>query len=79
MPIPHDCRDGFLCAYWRRPAAYLDPRIRAAISSFWMLGDLSEAWRRLERDLDSGAWARRYSELLDLEERDCGYRLVVTR
>ncbi|HEY0156703.1 MAG TPA: class I SAM-dependent methyltransferase [Thermoanaerobaculia bacterium] len=79
VPIPHDCRDGFLCAYWRRPAAYLDPRIRAAISSFWMLGDLSDAWTRLERDLDSGAWARRYSELLDLEELDCGYRLVVTR
>ncbi len=35
VPIPHDCTDGFLCAYWRRPAAYLDPRIRAAMSSFW--------------------------------------------
>jgi len=22
--IPHDCRDGFLYAYWRRPLAYLD-------------------------------------------------------
>src|SRR3546814_8850972 len=28
VPIPHDCTDGFLYAYWRRPAAYLDPRIR---------------------------------------------------
>ena len=24
VPIPHDCRDGFLHAYWRRPRAYLD-------------------------------------------------------
>lgn len=78
VPIPHDCSDGFLCAYWRRPAAYLDPRIRAAMSSFWAIGDVSEALRRLERDLDSGAWARRYSDLLDLDDRDCGYRLVVT-
>lgn len=79
VPIPHDCSDGFLCAYWRRPAAYLDPRIRAAISSFWALGDVSEALGKLKRDLPSGAWARRYSDLLDLDQCDCGYRLVVTK
>jgi SAM-dependent methyltransferase len=79
VPIAHDCSDGFLCAYWRRPAAYLDPRIRAAISSFWAVGDVSEALSKLERDLESGAWARRYTDLLDLDEYDCGYRLVVTR
>ena len=77
VPIPHDCTDGFLCAYWRRPAAYLDPRIRAAMSSFWALGDVSAALARLEQDLESGSWARRYSKLLDLDECDCGYRLVV--
>jgi SAM-dependent methyltransferase len=77
LPIPHDCTDGFLSAYWRRPAAYLDPRIRAAMSSFWALGDVSEPLLRLERDLADGAWARRYSELVDREESDCGYRLVV--
>lgn len=79
LPIPHDCMDGFLSAYWRRPAAYLDPRIRAAMSSFWAVGDVSEALKRLESDLDSGAWAQRYSELLDLDECDCGYRIVVTK
>jgi hypothetical protein len=77
VPIPHDCSDGFLCAYWRRPAAYLDPRIRAAISSFWALGDISEALRKLEEDLQSGAWAERYGALLGLETLDCGYRLVI--
>ena len=79
LPIPHDCRDGFLCAYWRRPAAYLDPRVRAAMSSFWALDNISEGLGRLARDLDSGAWARRYAELLDLDECDLGYRLVTTR
>ena len=78
VPIPHDCSDGFLSAYWRRPAAYLDPGIRAAMSSFWAIGDVSDALGELERDIDSGAWARRYSELLDRDECDCGYRLVVT-
>lgn len=79
VPIPHDCADGFLAAYWRRPAAYLDPRVRAAMSSFWALGDVSEALRRLEADLNSGAWARRHGELPELEELDCGYRLVVAQ
>ena len=77
VPIPHDCTDGFLCAYWRRPGAYLDARVRGAISSFWALGDVSEALDRLERDLESGAWIERHSHLLDLDECDLGYRLVV--
>lgn len=79
VPIPHDCTDGFLCAYWQRPAAYLDPKIRAAMSSFWMLGDVSDAMARLKADLQSGAWATRYGHLTELDALDCGYRLVVTR
>ncbi|MFN5903547.1 MAG: class I SAM-dependent methyltransferase [Novosphingobium sp.] len=77
VPIPHDCIDGFLCAYWRRPAAYLDPRLRAAMSSFHMIGDVTEPITRLERDLASGAWATRHGALLALGELDLGYRLVV--
>ncbi len=79
VPIPHDCSDGFLSAYWRRPAAYLDPKVRAAMSSFWKVGDVSQALGRLEKDLESGAWAQCHGELLHLDARDCGYRLVVTR
>lgn len=79
VPIPHDCADGFLAAYWRRPAAYLDPRVRAAISSFWAVGDISPALARLADDLASGAWMRRYGDLLERGECDCGYRLVTTR
>jgi SAM-dependent methyltransferase len=78
VPIPHDCSDGFLAGYWRRPEAYLDERVRAAMSSFWALGDVSEALKKLELDLKSGAWGQRYSDLLNLEELDCGYRLVET-
>jgi SAM-dependent methyltransferase len=79
VPIPHDCTDGFLCAYWRRPRAYLDPRIRAAMSSFWLIGDVSAGLAKLAADLDSGAWARRYGGLADAPARDLGYRIVVTR
>lgn len=79
VPIPHDCTDGFLYAYWRRPAAYLDPKVRAAISSFWAVGDVSAALGKLDCDLRSGAWRERHAELLDRAEYDGGYRLVTTR
>lgn len=76
VPIPHDCVDGFLAGYWRRPAAYLDDRVRAAMSSFWAIGDIPDGLERLKADLKSGAWEKRYAHLLDLQELDCGYRLV---
>jgi len=79
VPIPHDCTDGFLYAYWRRPQAYLDARITAAMSSFWALDNISEGLEKLASDLDSGTWAERYSELLDLDACDAGYRLVTTK
>jgi SAM-dependent methyltransferase len=77
VPIPHDCRDGFLCAYWRRPAAYLDPRLRAAMSSFHLIGDVSGPIAQLEADLASRVWQARHGHLLEREELDLGYRLVV--
>ena len=75
--IPHDCSDGFLYAYWRRPRAYLDPRIRKGSSSFWKLDDADEGARRLEADLASGAWTQRNAALLNAESADMGYRLVI--
>jgi SAM-dependent methyltransferase len=75
--VPHDCSDGFLYAYWRRPAAYLDPRIRSGSSSFWAIGNAEAGLQRLKRDLETGEWERRYTELLTLDEYDAGYRLVV--
>lgn len=78
VPVLHDCTDGFLYAYWRRPEAYLDPKVRAAMSSFWAIGDISEGLEKLASDLDTGAWAQRYSDLLNLDECDFGYRLVTT-
>lgn len=78
VPVPHDCSDGFLYAYWRRPRAYLDPQIRAGMSSFWRISGVNDALARLAADLDSGAWAERYGDLLSRENLDVGYRLVVS-
>jgi SAM-dependent methyltransferase len=79
VPIPHDCIDGFMHAYWRRPQAYLDPRVRAGISVFQLLdpAEVERAVEQLAADLASGEWERRNRDLLDLEELDLGYRLVI--
>lgn len=74
--VPHDCRDGFLGAYWRRPDIYLDPGARASMSSFSRI-DAANGLRRLAADLDSGVWRERNAKLLDLEAHDLGYRLLV--
>jgi len=79
VPIPHDCRDGFLMAYWRRPEAYLEPVVRANISVFSLLpqAEVDAMVDALRADLRSGAWERRNAELLARDEHDFGYRLLV--
>ena len=79
VPIPHDCVDGFFHAYWRRPEAYLDASVRAGISAFALMdqGCVEQGLRRLAADLESGAWRRRHADLLERDELDAGYRLVV--
>lgn len=73
--VPHDCSDGFLGAYWRRPEAYLDPEVRRSISVFSKI-DAEAGLKRLETDLSSGAWRERNVELLELDALDVGYRLL---
>jgi SAM-dependent methyltransferase len=79
VPIPWDCTDGFLGAYWRRPEAYLRADIRAAISSFSRVRDVEHGLAVLRKDLDSGEWHRRYGQLLHRATLDLGYRLVVAQ
>jgi SAM-dependent methyltransferase len=75
--VPHDCSDGFLGAYWRRPHAYLDPGIRGAISTFSKIGDATAGVARLREDLEDGTWTHRHGHLLNALEMDLGYRLVI--
>ena len=81
VAIPHDCRDGFLGAFWRRPELYLEPAVRPGISTFSEVDPaiLDTALWRLKNELESGAWQRRYGGLLSLDELDIGYRLIVAR
>ena len=80
IPIPHDCVDGFLAAFWRRPEAYLDPGVRAGISSFALLDQdvVARGVAQLEADLESGQWERRFGYIRSLDSLDIGYQLLVT-
>jgi SAM-dependent methyltransferase len=80
VPIRSDCEDGFLAAYWRRPRAYLDKGVRAGMSIFQLPGSerLLDGLEELAGDLNSSRWEERYRDLLDLEQLDLGYRLLVT-
>jgi SAM-dependent methyltransferase len=79
VPIPHDCRDGFLMAYWRRPEAYLDATVRANISVFSLLpaAEVDAMVAALRAALASGAWERRHGDLLARDELDLGYRVLI--
>lgn len=79
IPIPADCPDGFLMAYWRRPECYLDPELQATTSGFARLApdEYAEGLERLRRDLDDGSWHRRHPDLLSHDAWDVGLRLVI--
>jgi SAM-dependent methyltransferase len=75
--VPHDCTDGFLYAYWRRPEAYLDARTRSGSSSFRAIRNVDAGVSRLQQDLETGEWQRRHGGLLTQDMHDAGYRLVL--
>lgn len=76
LPIPWDCSDGFMGAYWRRPEAYLVESNRKSISSLAM-NSSAAGLERLREDLENGEWERKHGFLRKETEMDLGYRLVV--
>src|SRR5437016_230776 len=77
--VPWDCADGFFEAYWRRPEAYLEDKVRRGISVWASVGPDAEqrAVRSLRDDLASGRWVERNRDLLDLEAAELGLRLLI--
>ena len=81
VPIPNDCVDGFVEAYYARPEAFLDPSVRAA-QSVWGFGDPAQIERglaALRADLASGAWDARHGELRRRPEYIGSLRLIVAQ
>lgn len=79
LAVPWDCTDGFLPAYWRRPHAYLDPRVQQSMSGLQLLDPdvLARGMQQLSDDLTDGTWERRNAALLQLDTMDAGWRLIV--
>jgi SAM-dependent methyltransferase len=79
LPVPFDCTDGVLGAYWRRPEAFLHPAVRRASSGIALSEQdiVERAVTRLRNDLAQGVWRDRRAHLLAESELDLGYRLVV--
>ena len=81
VPIPVDCIDGFVEAYYARPEAFLEAEVRAAQSG-WVKTDQAAVMRGVERlaaDLASGAWDARHGALRGQPERVGALRLIVAR
>jgi SAM-dependent methyltransferase len=81
LPIPRDCHDGFLRAYWARPEAYLQEHVRQNISQFNLVDPVAieRGIDRLRSDLASGDWDTRNGHLRTLDALDLGYVLLTAR
>lgn len=79
LHIPSDCKDGFFAAFWKRPAAYLNPEVRQATSPFSKVENLTDGLQKLENDLTSGTWAKQNEELLEASSWDVGYRIITAK
>jgi SAM-dependent methyltransferase len=75
---PRDCADRMFATLWARPELYLDPRVRAATSTWDQIPReaSARALSRLRRDLASGDWDERYGHLRATPSWDVGLRVV---
>jgi hypothetical protein len=80
VPIPLDCTDGFIEAYYGRPERLLDPAVRAAQSTWQFVDPVSaeSGLARLRTDLATGAWDRRHGALRRSPAYAGSLRLVVS-
>jgi hypothetical protein len=63
VPVPHDCVDGFVEAFYGRPEQLLDPAVRGAQSSWgFVASDVADRGvAALAADVAGGSWDRRYT------------------
>ena len=76
--IPLDCTDGFQEAFYGRPEAFLDKDVRKAQSAWGFLDkEVEKAYvQRLEEDLASGNWDKRYESNRRMPFFEGAFRLL---
>lgn len=79
IPVPVDCADGFCEAFYARPERFIDPDVRAAQSAWGFVDEETEAHftDALSRDLENGAWDRRYGAWRQMPSFEGSLRLIV--
>jgi SAM-dependent methyltransferase len=78
LAIPFDCEDGFAEAYFGRPEAFLDERVRRSQSAWGFLSrdDEIAAVRALQTDLETGSWDKTHGHLRHQHEYHGALRLI---
>ena len=81
IPIPIDCTDGFTEAYYARPEAFLDARVRRSQSAWSFVPEEVESRfvKTLGDDLASGAWTRKYGQWQAMPQFEGSLRLMIRR
>jgi SAM-dependent methyltransferase len=79
IDVPRDCADGFQVAFYARPEAFLDPRVRRSQSAWSFLepGAEERIVKALSQDLASGHWEAKHGHLRALPSIKCQLRLLV--
>jgi hypothetical protein len=81
IPIPMDCSDGFSEAFYARPEAFLDDRVRDSQSAWGFLPSTvhTRIVNALAQDLLTGAWDRQFGQWRNTPYFDGSLRLIVSR
>jgi len=79
VAIPAGCSDGIVEAYFGRPEAFFDERVRGAQSSWGFVSEQAQvdAVERLRSALDDGSWDERHGHLRTAAEYHGSLRLLV--
>ena len=80
VPIPLDCKDGFQEAFYGRPEAFLEKKIRLSQSAWGFVSDemQEKIVDRLKVDLENGTWDTKYGHFREQEFFTCALRLIVS-
>jgi SAM-dependent methyltransferase len=81
IPIPFDCTDGFVEAFYGRPETLLDPNVRRAQSAWSLITPEAheQGVERLRSALESGEWDRRLGKLRSEPFYEGSLRLIISR
>ena len=77
FPLPKDLSDKNMHSAWSEPEKYFDAQFRQNTSGFALASSsvVQEGLSRLQKDLQSGAWDKKYGYLRTQNEFNAGFTL----